>query len=610
MNRRVRALWLPMAAVLLPCAFIAVLAMQWLALEREAAGRRGKESAEATAATIGQALVSTLAGAAPGIHRNLRAVSSSPPPFAPHHFAAPISAAFVFDRNGQPQSAPEAVAESPAASLVSRAAAALVAKDWTAAGSLAKQVLACCRADRDEYGIAWVSYAANQLAIAADHGVDGQARRADVIDEIHRLIDEGFLGTQADVMQIRLLAERLGSTPPAASLLTQMDRARLRIEQEGETARAVAAWLATATGDPSRTPVVGPLRRGTNDVAGLWRAPDGSALVMVVARDALAGWLAHQTLASGAEVSLSSDESPADAHVVPLLADITVSIRSRESDPSADRRREVLFMAAAGGGLVLTLLVGYLALRDVSRELSVASLRASFIAGVTHELKTPLTSIRLLAETLRQDRAQPEKRAELLDTVVHETERLSEVVDNVLSSSRIESGTRTYDPKPFSVTSAVRDVLRRFDYVLAKEGFTLDVRIVDVPLRVAADADAFAQAVLNLLGNAVKYSGTSREIQVTVDREGGDVAIGVADRGVGIPESEHRRIFESFYRVPEAAQHAAGAGLGLALVRHFAEAHGGRVALVSQPGSGSTFTLRLPILPLDATASEPAIAHG
>jgi signal transduction histidine kinase len=233
-------------------------------------------------------------------------------------------------------------------------------------------------------------------------------------------------------------------------------------------------------------------------------------------------------------------------------------------------------------------------------------LRSTFVAGVTHELKTPLASIRLLAETLRQGRARPAVRDELLDTIMEEADRLARLVDNVLSSSRMESGTRAFSPQTVSLPDAVREAIRRFDYVLRKEGFTLNQAIGNDAVLVRVDPDALGQAVLNLLGNAVKYSGAARAIHVAVEHGEGRAAVRVADEGLGIDAEDRERIFESFYRAPRTAAETTGAGLGLALVRHFAEVHGGRVSVESHPGRGSVFSI---VLPLAAETAHDSRAH-
>ena len=616
MRRRARALWLPVVAVLLPCGFIAALAVEWLALERESASRRTEVAARTAVARVAQALLGTLVDVAPVAARAIGGIPESPP-FAIRPLPSPVSAAFLFDQSGVPLNALRKSSQAEAreaAVLVERTTTALAARQWDAADRAAKQVAICCRTARDEYGVAYLSYAAWQRAKIYGRQPDKSTQLSTLAREVQSLIDDGYLATSEDVMHVRLLAEQLRPSSMATDLVTHIEQVHANFASREKTAQAAALWLATTTEGADREAVViGALRKGATELAALWRAPNGDRLVVIIEPRTLSEWLAQLSHGDESQIVLASTGTTPDARTLPLFPDIPtlqVTVRGPRTDPAMDRRREFLFMAAAGGALLLTLAVGYLALRDVSRELSVASLRGTFIAGVTHELKTPLTSIRLLAETLHHDRVKPEGRAELLETMVHETERLSEIVDNVLSSSRIESGTRTYHPKPVAVADAVGDVLQRFDYVRLKEGFSLEPRISDSRLNVTVDPDGFAQALLNLLSNAVKYSGTSREIKVVVASDGGEVVISVADRGIGISDAEQRRIFDSFYRVPDAANEVAGAGLGLSLVRHFAEAHGGRVTVQSRSGEGSTFSLCLPLTPQEAGSSVPANAHG
>jgi signal transduction histidine kinase len=276
------------------------------------------------------------------------------------------------------------------------------------------------------------------------------------------------------------------------------------------------------------------------------------------------------------------------------VPDLALAIVPRGPDPAAASRARLLTTAVAGV-LVLTFVVAGLAGRDVLRELRTASMRSAFVASVTHDLKTPLTAIRLLTETLRRGRARPEAREELFDMITAEAERLGRLVDNVLSSSRIEGGTQQYRPRAVSLTGAVWHALRRVEAVLRNEGFELVERLDDDRLVVDADPDALDQAVLNLVANAMKYSGESRSIEVSTDRRGGHAIVSVADRGIGIAPADQARVFDRFYRTKAAAAHTTGAGLGLALVRHFVEAHGGRASLESEVGRGSTFSLWLPI---------------
>lgn len=254
---------------------------------------------------------------------------------------------------------------------------------------------------------------------------------------------------------------------------------------------------------------------------------------------------------------------------------------------------------AAGIGLILifTMVAGYLLLRDVSREIEVAEMRSHFVASVSHELKTPLTAIRMFAETLAMDRAPDERtRSEYLQTVVNESERLSRLVDNVLDFSRIEKGSKIYRMQRVSLGDVIRAAAMAMQYPLSQYGFILNVSIDEALPPVLADADALEQAVLNLLANAMKYSGDAREIDLRLMHSEREAVINVVDRGIGIADEDHSRIFEKFYRVRSVhSDRVAGTGLGLTLATHIVKAHGGRLQVSSKLGNGSTFSIYLPL---------------
>lgn len=244
-----------------------------------------------------------------------------------------------------------------------------------------------------------------------------------------------------------------------------------------------------------------------------------------------------------------------------------------------------------------TMFGGYLLWRDLRRDLRLSELRAQFVSSVSHELKTPLTAIRMLAETLQMGRVKDtQTQEEYLDTITNECERLSRLVDEVLLFSKIEQGKKVYRFRPVRLEETVQAAARAMEYPLRQKGFRLRLDLEAGLPAIKADEDALEQALLNLLSNAMKYSGDSREIEVGLARGDGGVAVRVTDHGIGIAPEQQTRIFEGFYRAPTREnQLIPGTGLGLTLVAQIAKAHGGQVAVESAPGKGSTFSIRLPM---------------
>jgi signal transduction histidine kinase len=247
--------------------------------------------------------------------------------------------------------------------------------------------------------------------------------------------------------------------------------------------------------------------------------------------------------------------------------------------------------------LCATLFGAYFLWRDVGRELRMAEMRSQFIASVSHELKTPLTAIRIFAETLLMGRAKnPQTRAEYLDTIVNESHRLTRLLNNVLDFSKIEKGQRTYRKEPACLSEIINAAAQATQYPLKQQDFHLNVHLEDELPDVRVDRDAIGQAILNLLSNAMKYSGECRRIDLRVQKRAGHAVIEVSDQGIGIDPVQQKRIFEKFYRVPsEQNQRIPGTGLGLALVFHIVKAHDGHVEVRSVLGKGSTFSIHLPL---------------
>jgi signal transduction histidine kinase len=221
------------------------------------------------------------------------------------------------------------------------------------------------------------------------------------------------------------------------------------------------------------------------------------------------------------------------------------------------------------------------------------------VANVSHELKTPLALIRLFAETLELGRAPSEdKKRQYYRVIDKESQRLTQLINNILDFSRIEAGRREYRFVPTDLGLVVRDVVESYRFPIEQHGFTLDVSIPEDLPEVEVDPAAVSQALINLVQNAMKYSADEKRVGLALRRDGDRVLVSVKDRGIGIPRGEQKKIFEKFYRVENSLVHATkGSGLGLALVQHIMEAHKGSVELVSAPGEGSTFTLIFPLPP-------------
>lgn len=249
--------------------------------------------------------------------------------------------------------------------------------------------------------------------------------------------------------------------------------------------------------------------------------------------------------------------------------------------------------------LLLLMLAGtYFIGRAAAREVEVARLESDFVASVSHEFRTPITALRQLSELLTSGRvASDEDRLEYYRAIAQESERLHRLVEGLLTFGRLEAGALPFRFEPLDSTEWVRSVVEEFRRDAGARGYRIEMITDGSAPRLRADRAALDCVLWNLLDNAVKYSPDSPAVRVELGRDNGRVAIRVIDRGMGIPESEKELIFRKFER-GEAAKTGGvrGAGVGLAVARQIAEAHGGEIMVDSRPGEGSTFTLRLPEL--------------
>jgi signal transduction histidine kinase len=259
-----------------------------------------------------------------------------------------------------------------------------------------------------------------------------------------------------------------------------------------------------------------------------------------------------------------------------------------------ERQRFLLLVTAL---MVLFLIAGaYFIARAVRRDLEVSRMQSDFVSAVSHEFRSPLTSIRQLSEILALGRVPNEDRRQVYyETLVKETKRLQRLVEALLHFGRMEAGVRQYRFEDLDASSLVERVVAEFQPQIADSGRRIELGDPACPCRIDGDPEALSVAVRNLVDNALKYSPGCPTVRVDWGIENERVAIHVSDHGMGIQSSERRAIFRKFVRgSAAAAANVKGSGIGLAMVRDIVAAHGGEINVASQPGQGSTFTIFLP----------------
>ena len=259
--------------------------------------------------------------------------------------------------------------------------------------------------------------------------------------------------------------------------------------------------------------------------------------------------------------------------------------------------RTRLLLAAIAMMALLVLAGGYFINRAIARELSVAQLQSDFVAAVSHEFRTPLTTIRQLSEMLVRGRVSSEqRRQQFYEALLGESERLHRLVEGLLNFGRMEAGELRYRFEPLDPTGLVRNVVAEFQREVSKDGYHIEfTENADLPA-IRADQESLARVFWNLLDNAVKYSPECRTIWVDLTRIGKRLIVRVRDQGLGIPVEEQKEIFRKFVRgAASGAASIKGTGIGLAMARQIVEAHGGEISVESAPGKGSAFTVLLPL---------------
>lgn len=247
-------------------------------------------------------------------------------------------------------------------------------------------------------------------------------------------------------------------------------------------------------------------------------------------------------------------------------------------------------------GLSLAILLGAtILIWQAQRDAREAQRKTTFVANVSHELKTPLTSIRLFADMLHDGRVKDEaKQRAYLQTMVNETQRLTRLVNNVLDFSRLERGQRRSQVESLDVGRAVADIIESQRERLLADGLALSYQLPERPLHAEVDRDALEQVLLNLLDNAAKYAASGERAEVRLDKEANGWALRVVDFGPGIPVSERKRVFHAFHRADDRlTSERPGCGLGLSIAARLAEEMGGRLTLEENEPTGCSFLLTM-----------------
>ncbi len=255
----------------------------------------------------------------------------------------------------------------------------------------------------------------------------------------------------------------------------------------------------------------------------------------------------------------------------------------------AQRWLQATAVPITGGGGWAALAVFH----DLTEVRRLDSVRRDFISNVSHELRTPLAGIRAAAETLQEGALrEPVAAAEFLGHIQREADRMTQLVEELLELSRIESGAAPMRFASVDAGALVRDTVERFTRQAERAGIALRATVPDAPLHVAGDAERLDQALGNLVANAIKFTLAGGEVEVTAAGTGGQIMLSVRDTGIGIEREQQGRVFERFYKADQGR--GGGTGLGLAIVKHIVLAHEGSVSVESRPGHGSTFTMVLP----------------
>src|ERR1700676_1964150 len=333
---------------------------------------------------------------------------------------------------------------------------------------------------------------------------------------------------------------------------------------------------------------------------GLLVAGSGGQIVFVNRRAAdILGIKGHSLLGSSLLGRLDQPEKTMAETLERLLVDRSTVEREITLGGSSPRHFILRLSPVCENGVDRgrSAVVGIVAsLSDITKQRALQQMKTEVMALVTHELRTPLTAIQGISEVLAKFDVEPKRRREMHAAINQEAKRLARMIDEYLDLTRLEAGARALRKTPLRVEPLIERAVLLLDPVASSRGIPIECKFEQNLPVVMADSDLIAQAVTNVIANAIKYSPAGGAIHVSVRTDGNDLLIEVADKGYGIAPENVRRIFEKFYRVPRG-EHAdePGTGLGLTFVREIMDAHGGYVTVESELGAGSKFTLCMPL---------------
>jgi len=446
-------------------------------------------------------------------------------------------------------------------------------------------------------------------------------RPVDALQALMRdLIDERVDVAQTSLAALTAMAgDALAERDPAAfEALRELDRERQFARRLRSTwSGGISNWIASgAPGGRARFELApDPLAPSDGEFVFVRAAPssDGFAGVAIestalaraaLARPEIAAWreLGFDAAIARGAAPIAGEDLPVDADTVverfePPFDGLTVRARSIDIASARTEAERSFWTIAAISALALcaAIAAAWFGVRALAREAQAAHQREQFVAAVTHELKAPLASIRLLAELLEQGVVAEAKVREFGARTVAEADRLSRLISSVLEMARLERGAAPRDREDVVLRQLALDTLRQFEPLALDKHVAIQLHPVDESLRVLAHRDAVGSALFELLTNASKYAPQAA-VEVAIERRGASVVLAVLDRGPGVPREQAERIFAPFERLgDELTREQPGVGLGLALVRKVAESHGGTARYAAREGGGSRFEIELPL---------------